>query len=319
MVTGLHPDLQRAAAKSPSFDLNRWNLLLVRLALHWLPMPKAPKEIRVENLRNPDGAGRRNLRLRVYRPSASAAPTPVLLWFHGGGYVIGKPEMDDAVCGQYARELGIAVVSVDYRLAPGHPFPAGLEDGYAALIWVRHHADQLGIDRNRIAIGGASAGGGLAASLVQLAHDRGEVDPVFQLLVYPMLDDRTSCRTDLADTNHLAWSRKSNGFAWQAYLGTAPGARDMPDCAVPARRTDLAGLPPAWVGVGSLDLFHDEDVAYAQRLRASGGACDLLVVPGAFHGFDVFTPDAPVVKAFRAAQIAALKKHLFPSGAARAS
>ena len=223
--------------------------------------------------------------------------------------------MDERVCARYARELGISVASVDYRLAPGQPFPAGLEDGYAALTWLQSHADELGIDGTRMAIGGASAGGGLAASLVQMTHDRGEIRPVCQLLVYPMLDDRTALRTDLGETDHLAWNRASNRFAWQSYLGTAHGARQVPAYAVPARRAELSGLPPAWIGVGTLDLFHDEDLAYARGLKASGVDCEALVVPGAFHGFDVFAPEAPVVEAFRASQIAALRRYLFPSDA----
>jgi acetyl esterase/lipase len=176
------------------------------------------------------------------------------------------------------------------------------------LKWVAAHAEQLGIDSKRIAIGGASAGGGLAASLVQLAHDRLEIEPIFQLLVYPMLDDRAVLRTDLDDGDSIIWDQKSNRFGWESYLGKACGAEDAPAYAVPARRADLSGLPPAWIGVGSLDIFHAEDVAYAQRLQACGVACELIVVPGAFHGFDVFNPKIPIVQDFRRSQICALKK-----------
>jgi acetyl esterase/lipase len=284
---------------------------LMRLAMRLLPMPKLPAEILVENRHIPGPDGRRKIRLRLYRPRETPAPTPVLLWIHGGGYMIGRPEMDERVCGRYAQELGIAVVSVDYRLAPGQPFPAGLEDCYAALTWVHTQARELGIDGRRIAIGGASAGGGLAAALVQMTHDRGEITPVCQLLVYPMLDDRTTLGADPDQTDHLAWNRASNRFGWKSYLGPAEATQAY---AVPARRAALSGLPPAWIGVGTLDLFHNEDVAYAQALQASGVECETLIIPGAFHGFDVFTPDAPVVDAFRAAQIAALRRHMFPSG-----
>lgn len=168
----------------------------------------------------------------------------------------------------------------------------------------------LGVDAKRIAIGGASAGGGLAAALVQLAHDRQEIKPVFQLLVYPMLDDRTVLRTDIDDGNNITWSQKSNQFGWESYLGMECGAEDVPAYSVPARREDLSGLPPAWIGVGALDVFHDEDVSYAQRLKACGVECETDVIPGAFHGFDVFDSQIPIVRDFRKSQIAALKKYL---------
>jgi acetyl esterase/lipase len=225
---------------------------------------------------------------------------------------MGNPEQDDECCAQYGREMGITVVSVDYRYAPKYPFPIGLEDSYAALTWVAAQAHSLGIDAQRIAIGGASAGGGLAAALAQLAHDRQAIQPVFQLLVYPMLDDRTVLRPDLAGKSYLAWDQQSNRFGWESYLGRPCGGEDLPEYAVPARRADLSGLPPAWLGVGTQDLFHDEDVAYAQRLRACAVPCEIEIVPGAFHGFDVFDPKIPLVQAFRRSQIAALRKYLFP-------
>ncbi len=219
--------------------------------------------------------------------------------------------MDDHYCNQYASELGITVVSVDYRYAPEYPFPIGLEDGYSALKWVASHAQQLGFDAKRIAIGGASAGGGLAAALVQLTHDRQEIQPVFQLLVYPMLDDRTVLRTDIDDSSSIAWNQKSNRFGWKSYLGEKCGAENVPDYAVPARRENLSGLPPAWIGVGTVDIFHDEDVAYAQRLQEQGIESELYIVPGAFHGFDAYGPKVSIVEEFRNSQIAALKKYMF--------
>jgi acetyl esterase/lipase len=230
---------------------------------------------------------------------------------HGGGYVMGRPEQDDGSCAQYVHELGIKVVSVDYRCAPKHPFPAALDDCHSALKWVFTHSQELNIDPGRIAIGGNSAGGGLAAALAQLAHDQKEITPVFQLLVYPMLDDRTVLRTDVDDRNNVTWTHKSNRFGWESYLGQECGAEKAPAYSVPARRADLSGLPPAWIGVGDLDIFHDEVVAYAQRLRECGVACEWEVIPGAFHGFDVFDPKVPIVQGFRKSQIAALKKCLF--------
>lgn len=276
-----------------------------------IPPSKALKGLHVENVLIPRKDDHKKLRLRIYRPKSTDTPTPALLWIHGGGYVMGRPEQDDNSCAQYVRELGITVVSVDYRCAPKHPFPAALDDCYFALKWVASHSGQLGVDPKRIAVGGNSAGGGLATALAQLAHDRKEIEPAFQLLVYPMLDDRTVLRTDIDDSNNVTWNHKSNRFGWESYLGRECGADEVPAYSVPARRTDLSGLPPAWIGVGDLDLFHDEDVAYAQRLREGGVACELEVIPGAFHGFDVFDQKVPIVQDFRRLQIAALKKYLF--------
>ncbi len=307
----IHPELQEVAKKSPKFVFDIKNLWLLNFLMSLMPAQKIPNEILVENIHIPGQDGRTKIRLRIYKPESIAAPTPVLIWMHGGGYLIGKPEQDDVSCVQYVRELGIAVVSVDYRLAPKHPFPAALEDCYSALKWAASHARELNVNSQRIAVGGNSAGGGLAAALAQLAHDRQEIKPVFQLLVYPMLDDRTVLRTDIDDSNNITWSQKSNRFGWESYLGKECGAEDVPAYSVPARRADLSGLPPAWIGVGSLDIFHDEDVAYAQRLKGHGIEYELDVIQGAFHGFDVFDPQVPIVQGFRRSQIAALKKYLF--------
>ncbi len=296
---------------SPKINFSKRNLWLINLLMSVMPAPKIPEDILVENITIPGQAERTKIRLRIYKPKNIVAPTPVLIWMHGGGYVLGKPEQDDGSCAQYVRELGIAVVSVDYRCAPKHPFPAGLEDCYSALKWVESHSEELGMDTNRIAIGGASAGGGLAAALIQLAHDRQAIAPVFQLLIYPMLDDRTALRTDIDDRINVTWSQKSNRFGWESYLGKPCGAEDVPAYSVPARREDLSGLPPAWIGVGSLDVFHDEDAAYAQRLKECGIECQMEIIPGAFHGFDVFDPKLSIVQDFRKSQISALKEYLF--------
>jgi acetyl esterase/lipase len=307
----IHPELQQVAKKSPKFVFDIKNLWLLNFLMSLAPAQKIPKDILVENIHIPDQDGRTKIRLRIYKPKSISSPTPVLLWLHGGGYVMGRPEMDDRSCIEYVRELGITVVSVDYRCAPKHPFPAALDDCYSALKWVASQSQELNIDPRRIAVGGNSAGGGLAAALAQLAHDRKETKPAFQLLVYPMLDDRTVLRTDIDDSNNVTWTNKSNRFGWESYLGQECGAEDVPAYSVPARRADLSGLSPAWIGVGDLDIFHDEDAAYAQRLKEYGVECELEIIPGAFHGFDVFDPQVPIVQGFRKSQIAALKKYLF--------
>ena len=242
--------------------------------------------------------------VRLHRPVGVDQPGPALLWLHGGGYIIGTAQQDDALCRRFTRKLGITVAAVDYRLAPEHPYPAPLEDCYAALTWL---ARLPAVDPARVAIGGASAGGGLAAALALLAHDRGEVTPALQLLAYPMLDDRSGSGPD--NPKYRLWSPKSNRFGWKAYLGTAD-----PKVAVPARRDDLGGLPPAWIGVGTNDLFHDEDVDYAGRLTAAGVPCRVEVVNGAFHGFDQMVPKAGVSQSFFASQCASLRTALAAKG-----
>jgi acetyl esterase/lipase len=306
----VHPELQSSARMSPKLTYNRKNIWLFNLLMRLMPKSKALEGLRVENVLIPRQDGDNKLRLRVYKPKSINAPTPVLIWIHGGGYLIGRPEQDDFRCARYVHELGITVVSVDYRLAPKHPFPAGLDDCHSTLKWVASHSQELGIDPKRIAVGGNSAGGGLAAALAQLAQDRKEIELAFQLLVYPMLDDRTVLRTDIDDSNNITWNHASNLFGWESYLGQRCGLDNVPAYSVPGRRADLSGLPSAWIGVGDLDIFHDEDVAYAQRLKECGVECSLEVIQGAFHGFDVFDPRMSIVQAFQMSRTAALKKYL---------
>jgi acetyl esterase/lipase len=244
--------------------------------------------------------------VRFFRPPADRNPAPALLWIHGGGMVIGTAAQDDRLCRQFAERLGIAVAAVEYRLAPEHPFPAPLEDCYAALSWL---AGQPGVDASRLAIGGASAGGGLAAALALVARDRGEIRPVLQLLSYPMLDDRSALRTDIDPRTLRLWNQNSNRFGWRSYLGPAADG-PVPPLAAPARHDDLTGLPPAWIGVGTRDLFHDEDITYAQRLEQAGVPCTLHVVERAYHGFDTTESKTPVAQAFLQAQIDALDEAL---------
>jgi len=307
----IRPELLPAAKMSPKVNYSRRNIWLFNLLMHLMPPSRVLKELHVQNVFIPRQGNRTKLRLRIYQPKSVEATTPVLLWMHGGGYIMGKPEQDDSICAQFVQELGITVVSVDYRCAPKHPFPAGLDDCYSALKWIASQSQELNVNPKRIAIGGNSAGGGLAAALAQLAHDRKEIEPAFQLLVYPMLDDRTVLRTEIDDSNNVTWTHSSNQYGWESYLGQKCGFEDIPAYSVPARRVDLSGLSPAWIGVGNLDIFHDEDITYAQRLKKFGVDCDLKVIPGAFHGFDVFDPQIPIVQEFRKSQIAALKKHLF--------
>lgn len=222
--------------------------------------------------------------VRVHRPKGVEGPLPCVYSIHGGGYVIGSYEDDDARFDAWSRTFPCVGVSVEYRLAPETPYPGPLEDCYAGLRWTFEHAAELGIDPARIGIAGYSAGGGLAAALALLARDRGEVDVAFQLLVYPMVDDRRHTTTSGWDVP--IWNPAANEFGWRSYLGDLFGADDVPAYAAPARAADLSGLPPSYVMVGALDLFCDEDLDYAQRLNHAGVDVELHLYPGAPHGFD---------------------------------
>jgi acetyl esterase/lipase len=290
-LTDFHPELRSAARRLPRGPIRPAVLPVIRQLERLQKLRRAPG---VQVLTTSDG-----IEIRLHRPPGRTEPGPALLWIHGGGYVIGTAQQDDRMCRKLARELGITIAATEYRLAPENPYPAGLNDCYAALQWLSRLP---AVDPSRIAIGGASAGGGLAASLAFLARDRGEISPVAQLLVYPMLDDRSAHHTHLDTVEARLWNRHSNRFGWSAYLGDAD-----PEAAVPARRTDLAGLPPAWIGVGTLDLFHDEDVAYAERLRAAGVPCELEVVEGAFHAFDQIVAKSSVSQQFLAKQAESLR------------
>jgi acetyl esterase/lipase len=229
------------------------------------------------------------------------------LWIHGGGLIMGTPEQDDHWLSWLADELGILVVSVDYRLAPEHPYPAGLDDCMDALRWLHDAADELGVDPDRIAVGGASAGGGLAAAVALRARDEGGPPLRLQLLNYPMLDDRTVLRDDHGGTGAFVWTPASNRFAWTAYLGGLPRHDDDRTHAAPARATDLSDLPPAWIGVGDLDLFHAEDLDYARRLDEHGTSCELVVESGMYHGADALAVSAPRMQAYRESMLDALR------------
>jgi acetyl esterase/lipase len=290
----IHPELRRAARWLPRAAVGRRTLKPIR-TLMGLQTRLPSKSVVVRDV----GA----ISVRWHEPALGDHPKPALLWIHGGGYVIGTAAQEDALCRHYAERLGIVVAAVDYRLAPEHPFPVPLHDCHDALVWL---AGQPEVDSARIAVGGASAGGGLAAALALLAHEKGEVDIAFQLLAYPMLDDRTATRVDLDEGSFRLWNNKSNVFGWQSYTGSPPGSDGVSGLAAPARYGDLTGLPPAWIGVGTCDLFYDEDVAYATRLREAGVQCELNVTDGAFHGFDVVQPKAGVSLAFRDMQVAAL-------------
>lgn len=246
--------------------------------------------------------------VRVHRPNTLSAKPPAVLWIHGGGYVWGSATVNDRAVRRMSDELSVLVASVEYRLAPEHSYPAALDDCYAALRWLAARDD---IDHQRILVAGKSAGGGLAAALALRWTDEGLDGLAGQVLIYPMLDDRTVHRSTVAAAR--GWPPEDNRFGWRSYLGSQSGLDGVHPYAAAARRTDLSGLPPAWIGVGTEDIFYAESVDYGNRLRAAGVSTQLAVVPGAFHGFDVVGPHTVAVRKFTENQFAAMRQLLMTS------
>jgi acetyl esterase/lipase len=300
------PEFLPALKQFPAVDLSAEIVRKFRQSPSMPPLPgPAPQPVE-RHIPGPPGAP--EVRLWVVDPAPAEKSKPVLLHMHGGGFMMPDPWLLPRLQG-IATDCHCVVVSVDYRLAPETRYPGSLEDNYAALKWVHAHAAELGIDRSRIAVGGESAGGGHAASLAIHARDRNEVPIVFQLLIYPGLDDRTgSTRPAPPAVGHFMWNASANRLAWSSLLGVPAGSSRVPAAAVPARVATVAGLPPAWIGVGALDLIVEEDMEYARRLVHAGVATELLVVRGAFHGFDLVVPDAEASKQFSASWKSALRK-----------
>jgi acetyl esterase/lipase len=231
--------------------------------------------------------------VRVHRAAGAQGLQPAIVTIHGGGYVIGGYDLDNPLLDAWCPALGVVGVSVQYRLAPEHPYPGPLEDCYAALRWTHDHAEELGIDASRIGVYGVSAGGGLAAALALLARDRGEHPLAFQLLDCPMIDDLQATPSIRAG-GLFVWDAQSNDFGWRSYLGDLYGSDDVPSYAAAARATDLAGLPPTCVVVGSIDGFRDEDMDYARRLNRAGVPCELHVIAGMPHAYQMAPGATPV-------------------------
>lgn len=287
----VHPDLRIAHRLLPRSPVTRAILPVARAATRLLRGRRGVSQVAI-------GDG---VTVRVHTPARPREDGAAMLWIHGGGYVFGSPVQDDALCAAFAERIGMTVAAVSYRFAPEHPYPSALDDVHTALRWLRDRPD---VDPAATVIAGASAGGGLTAGLALRLRDGGETLPALQLLTYPMLDDRTRTASS-PPRAHRLWGARSNAFAWEAYLAGADRA-----LAVPARREDLSGLPRTWIGVGSIDLFYDEDLTYAHRLREDGVHCDVEVVPGAFHGFDTVVPRSPVSRAFLATRVRAVERAL---------
>ena len=298
------PELRAGLDYIPSFDFTPEFIAYLRtggpIATSFPRPPLTPEQesVRCEERQIPGLDGAPAVRVLIYSPPAPATQSrPGLLHIHGGGFILGNPEINDGANRSLVAALGCVVASVDYRLAPETRFPGPIDDCYAALQWLHASADELVIDPTRIAIAGESAGGGHAAALAIRARDLGGPPVCFQLLDSPMLDDRTGSAFDSTpDRLGVTWTASNNRFGWSSLLGCEPGGGDTPINASPARVADLSGLPPAYILVGGLDLFVEECVEYARRLMVAGVATELHVIPGAYHAFGIAGPDAPQVQ-----------------------
>jgi acetyl esterase/lipase len=254
--------------------------------------------VRVSELRVPGPVDAPDVRVRIFTPEAAeTALRPGVLDIHGGGFAVGTVDLDDGSNAAIARDIGAVVVSVDYRLAPEHPFPAPAEDCYAALVWFAGHAAELGVDPARIAVLGDSAGGGLAATTALLARDRGGPPLAMQVLIEPELDDRLDTHSMRTGADTVGWNNEQAVHSWRYYVGDGPAD----PYAAPARMADLSGLPPTYLTVNELDCLRDEGLEYARRLLVAGVSTELHCWPGAFHGFATLVPTAGV--AVRAAAV----------------
>ncbi|WP_328364787.1 alpha/beta hydrolase [Streptomyces sp. NBC_00445] len=249
-----------------------------------------------------DGA---HIKMRWYVKDG-AEPGPAVLFFHGGGYLFGHIDLFDGPVSRYVSSSGVPMLSVEYRRAPEHPFPTPLEDAYAALRWLHEHAAELDVDAHRIGVMGDSAGGGMAAALTILARERGGPRIARQILLMPMLDDRTTT-PDPHIEPYLLWSYDDSRTAWPALLGGAAGGPDVPPTAAPARLEDATGLPPAYIEVGQLDVFRDEDIAYATKLSRAGVPVEFHLHPGAPHEFDSIAFDTDIARRAIADRVRVLK------------
>jgi acetyl esterase/lipase len=268
-------------------------------------------ELQPRRAKVPGRAGTPDVPILIIDPKPDQKNKPAVLYIHGGGYVLGSADLNLRNAQDIAQGTDSLVVSVDYTLAPEAVFPAAREQNYAALAWLHQNAGQLGVDVARIAISGDSAGGGHAAQLAIAARDRKEYPIAFQCLIYPMLDDRTgSTHRVPPHIGHFVWTEAANRFGWSSLLEIPAGSSKVPTGSVPARVKDLSGLPPTFIGIGSIDLFFEEDMEYARRLALAGVRTELFVVPGAYHGFDIIAPDARLSVQFRDVWHSAIRRGL---------
>jgi len=294
----LDPDVAEAFVTKVGLDLTDLEAArgtLLASAAERRP-PELSPNVTITDHQAPGLPGEPDVRVRLYQHKERAGAQPGLLWIHGGGHVLGEVEQDDPTAVHFVEEVGCTVASVDWRRSPEHPFPTAMNDCYAALAWVHNNAGDLNIDPRRVAIGGASSGGGSAAGLALMARDKGEYPICHQSLNYPMLDDRNVTPSSHAIVHPRVWNRETNALAWQFYRGDE--SDDVSPYAAPSRATDLSGLPPAFVGVGDMDLFLDENIEYAQRLLQAGVPTELHVYAGGNHAFNGLAAESSLAKRY---------------------
>lgn len=270
-----------------------------------MPVPPNPN-VTIEERTVPGPEGAPDLTVRIHRPVTASGTLPGVYYIHGGGMILGTAESEDASASRICEQVGAVVVSVEYRLAPEHPHPAPVEDCYAGLVWAAKNAGELGIDLERLALYGASAGGGLVIATALIARDRGYPTLALQMPIYPMIDDRNETPSSHEITDIGIWDRDGNIEAWNWYLGGA----EADQYAAPARAEDLSGLPPTFMDVGTVDLFRDEDIAFAQRLMQAGVPTEFHTSVGSYHASETFAPDAHLSQRIWALRIDALRRAL---------
>ena len=270
-----------------------------------LDVPPNPNVVSADRaIPGPHGAP--DITMRVYRPVDATGTLPGIYFIHGGGMVLGNMDGEDPVASMICERVDAIVVSVEYRLAPEHPYPAPVEDCYAGLAWMARNAAELGFDADRLAVYGGSAGGGLTIATSMLARDRGFPALRFQMPIYPMIDDRNETPSSHEITDIGIWDRSANIESWRWYLGNG-----KPDhYAAPARAEDLAGLPATFIDVGTVDLFRDEDIAFATRLMQAGVPTELHVNPGAYHAAEMLAPESALSERIWTRRIEALRRAL---------
>ena len=283
------PELHEALALWPQVPLSAESLARRRAdalaLLGSVPTPDLP-DIVTDEIHVESAFGAKPIRVLTYRPARSDDPLPVIVHIHGGGFVMGAPEMKDVENRLFASELKCAIYSVDHRLAPEAPHPAPLEDIYSVFVWLHANAGRLGLDPARIGIKGESGGGGFAAGAALYARDRSGPKFAFQHLIYPMIDDRSAVRDDLHPcVGEFVWTQANNYFGWRSLLGAEPGSAGVSPYAAAARAEDVSGLPPTYISVGGLDLFLEENLTYVDRLSRAGVPVEFHLYPRAFHGF----------------------------------
>ena len=294
MKNRVNPELLPMLELFPDLNISPETLPAMRSMQMAPPFVFDESVLVVEKMIN--GPDNNQIRLRIYRPKANEAILPVLLWIHGGGYIMGSIDGNDELCQKFVLSANCVVVSVDYRLAPENPYPVPLEDCYAALKWIADNAGTLHVDSNRIGVAGASAGGGLTAAVTLLARDLKYPSLCFQMPLYPMIDDRNNSPSANEIKEGFVWNQKTNEAGWKMYLGELYGTDKVPGYAAAARAEDYSGLPYTYTCVGQLDPFRDETLTYVTKLAQAGVDVEFHMYPGCYHGYEVFTPDAEISK-----------------------